>query len=126
MNYYEFVSQYYVKGLFEYNFNGFLLNRVPLIGKLKLREIVTLKAVWGGISDQCNPMNGNERLFKFPTNADGEMQTYTLEKEPYIEGGIGISNIFRILRIDYVRRFNYLDHPEVDKWGIFFSFRVKF
>ena len=126
MNYYEFVSQYYVQGMFEYNFNGFLLNRVPLIGKLKLREIVTLKAVWGGISDQCNPLNGNERLIKFPTNADGEMQTYTLEKEPYVEGGIGIANIFRILRIDYVRRFNYLDHPEVDKWGIFFSFRVKF
>ena len=39
---------------------------------------------------------------------------------------IGIANIFSILRIDYVRRFNYLDHPDVDEWGIFFSLKVKF
>lgn len=126
MNYYEFVSQYYVQGMFDYNFNGFILNRIPLIGKLKLREVVSLKAVWGGISHECNPASGNEGLFKFPTAPDGSTQTYTLEKEPYIEGGIGIANIFSILRIDYVRRFNYLDHPEVDKWGIFFSLKVKF
>ena len=126
MNYYEFISQYYVQGMFEYNFNGFILNRIPLLGKLKLREVVTLKAVWGGISNECDPSSGNERLFKFPTTPDGDVQTYTLEKEPYIEGGIGIANIFSILRIDYVRRFNYLDHPEVDKWGILFSLKVKF
>ncbi len=126
MNYYEFVSQYYVQGMFDYNFNGFILNRIPLIGKLKLKEVLSLKAVWGGISNECDPANGNERLFRFPTGPDGQMRTYTLEKEPYIEGGIGIANIFSILRIDYVRRFNYLDHPEVDKWGIFFSLKVKF
>ena len=126
MNYYEFVSQYYVQGIFDYNFNGFILNRIPLIGKLKLREVVSVKAVWGGISDECNPNNGDERLFKFPTTPDGKVQTYTLEDEPYVEGSIGIANIFSILRIDYVRRFNYLDHPEVDKWGIFFSLKVKF
>ena len=126
MNYYEFVSQYYVQGIFDYNFNGFILNRIPLVGKLKLREVLSLKAVWGGISDECNPANGDERLFKFPTTPDGNAQTYTLEDEPYVEGSIGIANIFSILRIDYVRRFNYLDHPEVDKWGIFFSLKVKF
>ena len=126
MNYYEFVSQYYVQGLFDYNFNGFILNRIPLLGKLKLREVLSLKAVWGGIANECNPSNGNPNLFPFPTTPDGQTRTYTLEKEPYVEGGIGIANIFSILRIDYVRRFNYLDHPEVDKWGIFFSLKVKF
>lgn len=126
MNYNEFVSQYYVQGTFDYNFNGFILNRIPLIGKLKLREVLSVKAVWGGLSNECNPANGNEGLFKFPTAPDGSTQTYTLEKEPYVEGGIGIANIFSILRIDYVRRFNYLDHPEADKWGIFFSLKVKF
>ena len=126
MNYYEFVSQYYIQGMFEYNMNGFILNRIPLIGNFKLREVFSLKAVWGGISAECNPTNGNENLFKFPTTPDGKVETYSLEKEPYIEGGIGIANIFSILRIDYVRRFNYLDHPEVDKWGIFFSVKIKF
>lgn len=126
MNYYEFVSQYYIQGMFDYNFNGFILNRIPLIGKLKLREVLSVKAVWGGISNDCDPSNGNPALFKFPTTPDGQMHTYTLEQEPYVEGGIGIANIFSILRIDYVRRFNYLDHPEVDKWGIFFSVKVKF
>ena len=126
MNYYEFVSQYYIQGMFDYNFNGFILNRIPIIGKFKLREVVSLKAIWGGIANECDPASGKPALFKFPSTPDGQMHTYTLEKEPYIEGGIGIANIFSILRIDYVRRFNYLDHPEVDKWGIFFSLKVKF
>ena len=126
MNYYEFVSQYYVQGMFDYTFNGFILNRVPLVGKLKLREVFSLKAVWGDISKECNPLNGNPDMFIFPKNSAGETQTYTLEKEPYVEGSIGIGNIFSILRIDYVRRFNYLDNPEVSDWGIFFSLKVKF
>lgn len=126
MNYYEFVSQYYVQGIFDYNFNGFILNRIPLIGKLKLREVLSLRAVWGGISDENNPANGNANLFKFPTKENGESMTYTLEKEPYVEGSIGIANIFSILRIDFVKRFSYLDHPDVDDWGIFFSLKVKF
>ena len=126
MNYYEFVSQYYVQGMFDYTFNGFLLNRVPLVGKLKLREMFSLKAIWGDISKNCNPSNGNPDMFVFPTNASGEVQTHTLEKEPYVEGSIGIGNIFSILRIDYVRRFSYLDNPEVSDWGIFFSLKVKF
>ena len=126
MNYYEFVSQYYVQGIFDYNFNGFILNRIPLIGKLKLREVLSLRAVWGGIDSNNNPENGNPNLFKFPVTADGEAITHSLEKEPYVEGSIGIANIFSILRIDYVRRFSYLDHPDVDDWGIFFSLKVKF
>lgn len=126
MNYNEFVSQYYIQGIFDYTFNGFLLNRVPLLGKLKLREVFSLKSVWGEVSSSCNPANGNPKLFIFPTGPNGESQTYTLEDKPYIEGSIGIANIFSILRIDYVRRFNYLDHPDVDEWGIFFSLKVKF
>lgn len=126
MNYYEFVSQYYVQGIFDYNFNGFILNRIPLIGRLKLREVLSVRAVWGGISDENNPANGNSELFKFPTTPDGKPITHTLEKEPYVEGSIGIANIFSIFRIDYVRRFNYLDNPETDNWGIFFSAKVKF
>lgn len=126
MNYYEFVSQYYIQGMFDYNFNGFILNRIPLIGRLKLKEVLSLKAVWGGIANECDPTTGNPNLFRYPVGPDGQITTYTLEKEPYVEGGIGIANIFSILRIDYVRRFNYLDHPEIDKWGVFFSLKVKF
>ena len=126
MNYNEFVSQYYIQGIFDYTFNGFILNRLPLLGKLKLREVFSLKSVWGEVSSSCNPANGNPNLFIFPTGPNGENQTYTLEDKPYVEGSIGIANIFSILRIDYVRRFNYLDHPDVDEWGIFFSIKVKF
>ena len=88
--------------------------------------MLSLRAVWGGISDENNPANGNANLFKFPTKENGESMTYTLEKEPYVEGSIGIANIFSILRIDFVKRFSYLDHPDVDDWGIFFSLKVKF
>jgi hypothetical protein len=50
--------------------------------------------------------------------------TYTLEKEPYMEASVGISNILRFIRVDYVRRLNYLSHPGVTAWGI--RTRVKF
>ncbi|WP_432713172.1 hypothetical protein, partial [Pedobacter sp.] len=60
----------------------------------------------------------------FPQSLDGVSTTYTLDKEPYMEGSVGIGNIFKLLRVDLVKRFNYLDHPVVSEWGI--RARVKF
>ena len=45
---------------------------------------------------------------------------------PYVEASVGIENIFKVLRVDYVRRFTYTDLPGVSKWGIRIQFHVQF
>ncbi|HMU05265.1 MAG TPA: carboxypeptidase-like regulatory domain-containing protein, partial [Saprospiraceae bacterium] len=94
-----------------------------LINKLKWREVVTFKGLWGSLDDQNIPDNTNE-LLRFPVDETGQVLTNTLERKPYIETSVGIGNIFKVLRVDYVRRLNYTDLPNVSKWGI--RARVKF
>ncbi|MBR1774383.1 MAG: carboxypeptidase-like regulatory domain-containing protein [Bacteroidales bacterium] len=125
MNYFEFVSDYYAQGILNYNFNGFIFNRIPLIRALKLREVFAVKAIWGGLSDKNTPSADND-LIDFAYNDKGQYRTYHLEEKPYIEANFGIDNIFKVLRLDYVRRFTYLDNPKVAKWGIRFRLRFTF
>ncbi len=125
MNYFEFVSDYYAQGILNYNFNGFIFNRIPLIKSLKLREVFAIKAIWGGLTEKNTPSMNND-LIDFAHNSEGRYRTYHLEEKPYVEANIGIDNIFKVLRLDYVRRFTYLDNPNVAKWGIRFRFRFTF
>lgn len=115
MNFQEFVSDHYASVTIDHNFNGFLFNRVPLLKKLKLREIIDFKALWGGVRDENNPLN-NANLLRFPAGANGG--TYALGSTPYIEGSIAVGNIFKVLRIDLVKRFTYLDNPGVSQYGV--------
>lgn len=116
MNFLEFVSDHYADVKLDYNLNGFLLNKVPLIKKLKWREIISFKVLYGGLRDENNPAL-NPQLFQFPTQ-NGAPQTFTLNKQPYVEGGIGIGNIFKIFRIDLIERFTYLNNPNVSRFGV--------
>jgi len=123
MNFLEFVGDRYESVLIDQHFMGFFLNKIPLLKKLQWREVVSFKAAWGGLSDQNNPAL-NPSLYQFPVAANGQPITYALKGTPYMEGGVGIENIFKFMRVDLVRRFDYLDHPEVSKYGI--RARVKF
>lgn len=123
MNFQEFVSDHYASIFIDHNFNGFLFNKIPLLKKLKLREMIDFKSVWGGVRSQNNP-SMDPSLLRFPTNNVGVPITYSLNNGPYMEASAGVGNIFKILRIDLVRRLSYLDHPEVSQWGI--RGRVKF
>ncbi|MBK8557581.1 MAG: hypothetical protein IPL65_18335 [Lewinellaceae bacterium] len=117
MNFMEFISDRYVALTIDHNFYGFFLNKIPLVKKLKLREAATLKVLYGTVSDQNKPAPG-QSLYYFPQYPDGTPITYTLDKRPYIEASIGIGNIFKVVRIDLVRRFTYLEHPGVSQFGI--------
>jgi len=117
MNFLEFVSDHYAAVNIEHCFNGFIFNKIPLIKKLKLREFITFKTLYGGVRDENNP-NTHPNLLQYPANTDLISQTYTLSKTPYTEGSIGIGNIFKFLRLDMVERFNYLDHPNTVRYGI--------
>lgn len=113
MNNLEFSSDEYLTWNYEHYFNGFFFNKIPLLRKLKLREILAVKGLWGRLTDKNNP-NLNPELVQFDKDDDtGLSRTYTLENKPYIEMSVGISNIFKFLRIDLVRRMTYLDHPDV-------------
>lgn len=117
MNFMEFISDRYIALNVDHNFYGFFLNKIPLIRKLKLREMATLKMLYGAVTPANMPEEGSG-LYRFPTYPDGSPISYTLGAKPYVEASIGISNIFKVLRIDLVRRFTYLDHPGAPKYGV--------
>jgi len=122
MNFLEFVSDEYVSLNIDHSFNGFFFNKIPLLKKLKFREIATLKVLYGGVTRNNNPDLQSD-LFKFPKDIDGTLLTYTLEKKPYIEASIGVSNILKIFRIDIIKRITYLHHPNVSDLGVRLQFR---
>jgi hypothetical protein len=125
MNYMEFVSDRYAQINASYCFNGWIFNRLPLIRKLKWREFVTFKALWGDVSEKNRPEN-NHDLLRFPTYDNGLPSVYRLNGEPYMEASVAIDNVFKFLRVDLVKRLNYLDHPDVPEWGVRFRLRFVF
>jgi hypothetical protein len=125
MNFLEFVSDRYVSINIDHSFNGFFFNKIPLIRRLKLREAVSVKALYGGIRDENDPAL-HPSLFDFPRTKQAGPATFSLQRKPYVEGSIGIANIFKLFRIDLVKRFTYLHHPIVAEWGIRGRFRLDF
>ena len=88
-NYYEYGSDRWVTGFYEHNFNGLLLGVIPLVRKLNLREVVTFRGAWGTISEQ----NRSHAPFLL-------MEGLNSLETPYLEAGVGLANIFRLLRVD--------------------------
>lgn len=123
MNFLEFVSDKYVSLNIDHCFNGFILNKIPLLKKLKLREIVTCKILYGDLGRNNNP-DFQSDLFKFPVGINNVPLTYTLGEKPYIEASIGLSNIFRIFRVDLIKRFTYLNNPDISDLGFRIQFRL--
>ncbi|MBW8683624.1 DUF5686 and carboxypeptidase-like regulatory domain-containing protein [Chitinophaga rhizophila] len=117
MNFLEFVSDRYAGINIDHNFNGFIFNKIPLLRKLKLREVAAVKVLYGGLSRDNDPRL-DPSMIQFSKYTDGTPITYTLGKQPYIEGSVGIANIFKLLRLDLVKRFTYLDNPLISNWGI--------
>lgn len=125
MNFLEFVSDHYASINVQYYMNGFLFNKVPLLKRLKLREVFSFKGIWGGLRDENNPAY-NDQVFRFQQDDAGLPITYTLHSEPYIEASAGVANIFKLLRVDVIKRFTHLDNPNVPEWGIRARIRLDF
>ena len=124
----EFLNDRYASLDLSWNMQGKLFNRIPLLKKLKWREAIGFKMLYGHLTDKNNPMKhpGDSELFLFPTR-DGRPTSFVMDpKTPYMECSVGIHNIFKILHIDYVRRLNYLDHPDANKWGVRFMVMMTF
>ena len=125
MNFMEFASDKYVGLNIQHNFGGFFFNKIPLLRKLKWREVASFKGLYGGLDEKNRPTETNG-LLRFPVDENGRTVTHTLEQKPYIEASVGIANIFKLFRVDYVRRMTYTDLPNVSKWGIRARFKLDF
>lgn len=124
MNFQEFVSDRFLGISVDHHFNGLFFNRVPLLKKLKLREVVSVKVLYGGVRDENDPAK-DPSLIKYPI-FEGSPTTFALNKKPYIEGSVGIANIFKLIRVDLVKRFNYLENPYVATLGVRARFKFDF
>ena len=106
-----------------WNMNGKIFNRIPLFKKLKLREYLAFRGVWGTLTDKNNPLlnTGDDMLYQFPEGS------YAIDgSKPYMEVAVGIRNILKVFGVDYVRRLNYFDHPGVKKNGVRFNLTFSF
>ena len=99
----EFIMDRYVAFFATYHLKGWILNRIPLINRLRLREVMGFNILYGGLTDKNNVDIDCVGLYKMPdvTKPFGDV--------PYMEYSLGIENILRIFRIDFVRRLTYVD-----------------
>jgi hypothetical protein len=125
MNFLEFSSDHYASLFIDHNFNGFFFNKLPLIKRLKLRETASLKLLYGGIRSENNPYTHRD-LYQFLQDAQGQPTTFVLGREPYAEASVGVANIFKLFRLDIVKRLTYLNNPNVAEWGLRGRFKIDF
>ena len=131
----EFLNDRYASLDVSWNLQGKIFNRIPLLKKLKWREFIGVKCLWGTLTDKNNPLlpqNANDtELMLFPGHYDAagnyHTSSYVMDpKKPYVEISAGIHNIFKLLHVEYVRRLNYNELPTASKWGIRFMIRTVF
>ena len=113
LNFYEFVTDQYATFQWEHNFGGRLFSRIPFMRKLNWREIIGARAAYGTISDANKAINASGLI-------------YTAPEKAYWEYSAGIGNIFKVFRIDFTWRGNYLNTPDAQKFSVKGSFGFYF
>ena len=120
----EFLNDRFASLYISWDFNGKIFNRIPLLKKLKWREYIGFRCLWGGLSDKNNPfLEQNAKsdiLMMFPEGC------HVMDsKKPYYELSVGIHNIFKLIHVEYVRRLNY-HYENTHKDGVRFMVRMTF
>lgn len=115
MNYFEFLSDQAVSTMVQWHLEGLFFNRVPLLRRLKWREVASFKGVIGSLDAERHM----EEMLFLPG-------MYDLEEGPFMEASAGVENILKILRVDMVWRLAYQDHPNVPLWALRFKLNITF
>ena len=116
----EFLTDRYASAKINWDLSGKLFNRIPLLRRLKWREWLSVRCMWGELTSK----NAASLLGLSP---DGDFTFGTLDPHhPYWEVSAGIHNIFKLLHVEYVRRLNYLYLPTAHKQGIRLMLRMRF
>lgn len=105
MNQYEFYSDQFLSMALEHHFEGFFLNKIPGIRKLKIREVLFAKGVWGSVNQNIDYKETGHPI-------------YSLKSKPYAEIGFGLENILKFFQVDCLWRLTYRDNPYVKKFGV--------
>lgn len=113
LDYYEFVTDEYVSLHLEHNFNGKIFSKIPWIRDLQWREIVGVRGVIGGISQDNIDINASDIIYVAPENI-------------YWEYHFGIGNIFKLLRVDFEYRGSYRNVPNATKFAVKVGFGFYF
>lgn len=121
MNYGEFVSDHYASLQYRQYLEGFLLNRIPLLNKLKWRLLATGNVIMGGMRTA-----NQELISQYNKNGEETLPAgYFRNYKPYIELGYGVENIFKFLRVDFIHRISYLENTDARKFGILFTAQLQ-
>lgn len=121
MNFFEFVTDQYVALNYEHHFDGLFTNRTPLIKKWKLRLFATGKGVWGSVTKENLALLPETDAAGRPVSGFGE-----INREPYIEVGYGVENIFKVIRVDFIHRLTHLDNPNARPFGVKLQLQLTF
>ena len=113
LDYYEFVTDTYTSLHLQHNFGGRIFGRIPGLRDLDLREVIGFRAVYGEISDDNRALNASNIVYRAP-------------EDIYWEWSVGVGNIFRIFRLDFNFRGNYLDNPDARQFGVTGTFGFSF
>ncbi|WP_374959162.1 DUF5686 family protein [Gilvibacter sp.] len=113
LDFYEFVSDTYASFHLQHDFGGRFFSRIPWLRKLNLREVVGFRAVYGEISEQNIALNASNLVYQAP-------------EDVYWEWSVGIGNIFKVFRLDFNFRGNYLDNPDARRFGVTGTFGFSF
>ncbi len=105
LNFYDFISDQYATMQWEHNFQGRLFARIPFMRKLNWREIIGARGVYGTITDANRAINASGLNYTAPENV-------------YWEYSAGIGNIFKVFRIDFTWRGNYLNAPDAQRFSV--------
>ena len=121
----EFLNDRYASLMIDWDMNGKIFNRIPLLRKLKWREWIGVKCLWGTLTDKNNPYlernQNSDILMAFPEGCN-----IMDRNKPYVEISLGVHNIFKLLQVEYVRRLNYNELPTANKQGVRFMIRTTF
>lgn len=119
MNYGEFISDRFASLQYQHRFEGLLLNRIPLMRKLKWRLVGSANVIYGGLSQANRDIIAPTTPYGEPTLPFGYFDPH----RPYVELGYGVENIFKFFRVDFVHRLSYLENPDIRKFAVLFSFQ---
>ncbi|MGV3560291.1 DUF5686 family protein [Larkinella arboricola] len=119
MNYGEFVSDRYASVALEHKFEGLLTNRLPLVRRLGWRSFVTGKLLWGSLSE-----SNRNLIATHDASGKALLPVYSLQRDPYVEVGYGLENIFKLVRVEAMHRLTYRQHPNATPFAVKVSFQV--